>query len=393
MITSPPLLVPSVATLPEPAGSVEPIADIAFGSALTALTYYRGRVALAAILKALEIGRGDEVVVQAFTCVAVPEGVSAAGAVPVYADIEADGLNMCPASLETRLSPNTRAIVVQHTFGVPANLSRITEIARRAGVPIIEDCCHAFGSTYRQQPLGSFGIASFYSFEWGKPVVAGLGGAAIANDRKLHEKLVEQYADYQQPSWGKRLQLEVQYRAFSALYRPQWYWQVRDAFHRLSRAGAAAGNFHEQSPHEPSPEFSLRMSAHMARRARSEARRLATIRSQALEVTDRYRRSIRYGQHPVLPSSSTVCYARYPLRVPCKQQLLASAREQRIELADWYRTAVHPLDGEQLRTVHYRVGSCPHAETRASEIVSLPTNGRVDAAFVDRAVRFLNEQQ
>ena len=146
------------------------------------LLYFRGRVALHAILNGLGIGSGDEVALQAFTCVAVPEGIMATGARPVWIDIESDGYNMAPESLESRITPRTSAIVVQHTYGIPADLERILSIAERHQIPVIEDCCHTLASTYHGKPVGSFGVASFYSFEWGKPLVAGIGGAAVVND-------------------------------------------------------------------------------------------------------------------------------------------------------------------------------------------------------------------
>ncbi|HIE26284.1 TPA: hypothetical protein EYP66_03250, partial [Candidatus Poribacteria bacterium] len=86
------------------------------------LTFFRGRVALYAILKALNIGPGDEVATQAFTCVAVPEGIMASGARPVWVDIEVDGYNMDAEDLRRKLTLRTRAIIVQHTYGIPADM-------------------------------------------------------------------------------------------------------------------------------------------------------------------------------------------------------------------------------------------------------------------------------
>ena len=89
---------------------------------LAKFSYYRGRVAQAALLRALGIGQGDHVAIQAFTCLAVPEGVLATGAEPVYIDIEANG-STCQQNRRARLTPGTRAVIVQHTFGIPADRS------------------------------------------------------------------------------------------------------------------------------------------------------------------------------------------------------------------------------------------------------------------------------
>ena len=140
--------------------------------------YFRGRVALYALLKALKVGKGDEVAMQAFTCVANPEAVMAIGALPIYVDVEVDGVNMDPGDLEGKITSRTRAIVIQHTFGIPADIAPLRAIAKRNNIPVIEDCCHTLASRYDGQTVGSFGIGSYYSFEWGKPLVAGIGGGS-----------------------------------------------------------------------------------------------------------------------------------------------------------------------------------------------------------------------
>jgi dTDP-4-amino-4,6-dideoxygalactose transaminase len=80
---------------------------------------YHGRVGLCLLLRALGVGAGDSVAIQAFTCIAVSEAVAAAGATSVYVDIEADGLNMDPASLRRTNDPRVNAVSVQHSFGIP----------------------------------------------------------------------------------------------------------------------------------------------------------------------------------------------------------------------------------------------------------------------------------
>ena len=162
------------------------------------LTYFRGRVALAAMLEGLGVGEGTSVAIQAFTCVAVPDAVLATGAVPVFVDIEPGGVNMDVERLRDALtdvqaaSP-IRAIVVQHTFGVPARVDELIELAEAHDVPVIEDCCHTFHTRYAGRQVGSRGVGAFYSYEWGKPVVCGVGGSARTNDPGLDARLRASY--------------------------------------------------------------------------------------------------------------------------------------------------------------------------------------------------------
>lgn len=94
-------------------------------------TYLRGRWALYYALKALNIGKGDEVALQAYTCLAVPEAIIATGATPVYVDVEKGHFNINPSDLVSKINSRTKAIIIQHTFGIPANIEKCLEISKK----------------------------------------------------------------------------------------------------------------------------------------------------------------------------------------------------------------------------------------------------------------------
>ena len=149
---------------------------------LLEFTFFRGRVGLYKILESLGIGKGHEVITQAYTCVAVPEGILASGATPVYVDIDASGYTLDPNDLQRVITDKTRAIIVQHTFGLPADMEPIVQAAQEHNLMIIEDCCHTVKSKHFGQTLGTFGKAAFYSFEYGKPYPVGAGGSVVTLD-------------------------------------------------------------------------------------------------------------------------------------------------------------------------------------------------------------------
>jgi len=357
------------------------------------LFFYRGRVALCAILKALGIEQQDQVAMQAFTCIAVPEALMAAGARPIYVDVESNGFNMDADDLARKLTPKTRAIVVQHTFGIPADMDRILRVARQAGLPIIEDCCHTLASEYKGKPLGAFGVASFYSSEWGKPIVAGIGGSAVVNDPQLRERMHRAYQTYRTPGAAALSRIQLQYYAFALLYRPLLFWPVRSLFHRLSSLGVAVNNYNPMGEGNIAEDFSLRMAPALQRRLARKLTKLDAQTHHSRWVAGEYQARIRSAAvaHPVLPTGSDTVFARYPLLATNKPELLAAARRANVELSEWYATPVHPLVDKELRLVHYEPGSCPNAEARCDEIVALPTHPAVSKRDVDRAIRFLNE--
>ena len=359
---------------------------------LEGLTFFRGRVALYAILQGLGIGKGDNVVTQAFTCVAVPEAIMASGAQPVYADIEPNGFNMDSGDLESKITPQTRAVVVQHTFGIPADMDKICDVADKANVPIIEDCCHTFVSMYKGKIVGSFGMGSFYSFEWGKPVVAGIGGSAIINDYNLNKKIQSQYRDYRFPSTLKLMRIQLQYFGFKILYRPSLYWPVRDMFHMLDSIGAAESNYNPVQENQIAEDFCLRMPKPLQKRMEHKLCNFDLLSRHSRGVSNKYLSGIesKKVEHPEISRDCEIVFSRYPLLANDKDMLLEQAQKARFELADWYSTPIHPLTGKDLELVRYEAGSCPVAEKRCKQVVTLPTHMGVKVKDVERIAAFFN---
>jgi perosamine synthetase len=355
------------------------------------LTYFRGRAALYAILKALGVGRGDEVAVQAFTCVAVAEAICATGARPVWVDIEPGGVNMDPAQLTRRLTRATRAIVVQHTYGIPAGMDRIMAAADERGLPVVEDCCHTLSSRLGERPVGTFGIAAFYSFEWGKPIVAGIGGAARANDAAVGRVLADGQHRLRRPSLARVLRNEAQYIASALLVRPALYWPARSAFRLLSAAGIAERSYNPVRS-QPSPEIETRMAAPVRRRLVRRLREIDAVTRRAARVVEAYRRGLAGTRldEPTVPEGAAPVYARFPLFTARKEAALSMARRAGVELAGWYDTPIHPLGPDRWGEVGYERGVCPEAERAAGRIVTLPTGRFVTARQIGRAAEALS---
>jgi dTDP-4-amino-4,6-dideoxygalactose transaminase len=300
---------------------------------------------------------------------------------------------MDPVDLEPKLTPKTRAIVIQHTFGIPARMDELLAVARRHSIPIIEDCCHTHGSIYGDAIVGSFGVGAFYSFEWGKPLVVGVGGSAIVNDSALRATVRAAYAEYQPPSLLRVLRVQAQYMMFDILYRPSRYWRLRSAFRALARFGVAESNYHAPGS-GLSPEFHQRMAGSLRRRLVRKAASHREDVAHAQELAGIYSSQIRGKdvRQPEIPPCGRAIFARYPLRVPNKAELLEHARASNIELADWYTSPVHPLSKVEWKHVAYSAGSCHRAEQLATEVVSLPTHTRATSKTADRAVAFFEKE-
>lgn len=138
-----------------------------------------GTAGLHLCLRALEIGEGDEVILPSFTFIAAGNAILYERARPVFVDIDPVTLNLDPEKLEAKITPKTRAIIAVHTFGHPADLGSILEIARRHGLAVIEDACEALGAEYRGKNAGGIGDFGVFGFYPNKPITTGEGGMVV----------------------------------------------------------------------------------------------------------------------------------------------------------------------------------------------------------------------
>ena len=149
-----------------------------------------GTDALRFALMAAGIGNGDEVITVSNTFIATTEAISQTGAKPVFVDIDPTTCNLDPATIETKITSKTKAIVPVHLYGQPADMDPILDIADRHGLAVIEDACQAHGALYKGKKAGSLGLAGCFSFYPGKNLGAfGEGGAVVTQDEKTAETI------------------------------------------------------------------------------------------------------------------------------------------------------------------------------------------------------------
>lgn len=147
-----------------------------------------GTVTLEILLRALEIGPGDEVIVPPYTFNATVSSVLMVGATPVFADIENDTYNIDPASVEKAITKNTKAVIVVHVGGRACDMDAFAAIAAKHGLYILEDAAHATGSEWKGTRVGAIGTAGSFSFQASKNLTAGEGGIITTNDETLYDK-------------------------------------------------------------------------------------------------------------------------------------------------------------------------------------------------------------
>lgn len=154
-----------------------------------ALACCNGTMTLHLALKALGVGPGDEVIMPTLTYIATANAVNYCGAVPVFVDSEKGTWNVDPAEVEKAITSRTKAIIPVHLYGLPANMTRIMEIAGEHGIPVVEDAAEAHGAMWEGQRVGSIGKLGSFSFFGNKIITCGEGGMLTTNDEALYNRM------------------------------------------------------------------------------------------------------------------------------------------------------------------------------------------------------------
>ncbi len=360
--------------------------------------FFKGRVALHAILKAAGIGPGDQVLLPGYTCVVVPNAINYTGAEPVYLDIEPATYNLDPRGLAadspSHGDPNRiRAIIVQHTYGIPCPMDQVRDFASRHNLLIIEDACHTLGSTWKGQAVGTMGDAAFFSSQWSKPVTTGLGGWAQINNEDLDQALMMILDQYHRPGLGTAILLEIQYMAFSLLNHPRLFWSLQRLYRTLGRLGLAiSSSTGDELACELPEDYQRTMHPFQQRRLRRLLRRAQQSVADRKCNTAVIEEALTAAGIPTVPTTpdQDVVFLRYPVPVQHKSHALREAQSRRIKLGDWFLSPIHP-NLEKWELAGYRPGSCPVAEWASRHVVNIPTDPGISSRELRRSVAFLRE--
>lgn len=347
-------------------------AGVPYGAAFAA-----GRVGLYGILRCLGIGAGDEVLVPVPTHVVVANAVRYTGARPVYVDCQPETYTIDLDQAARRVTPRTRVLILQHTFGIPAHLDDATELCRHHELELIEDCVHSLGATFRGRPLGSFGHAAFFSTEETKTISTTMGGVATTSDPELAARLMDfRTACAAPPAW-LTARYVTKLIVYHALTEPHLHRSTRALYELLGRHQPLGGPTTAQEARCMRPEhYTRRLSNAQAALGLRQLRRLDANLRHRRAVCEVYEERLRHVgvRLPAPPPGAQPAYSRYPVFVPDR---LAAVRALQAHTVPglWFTSvleeAIAPIFGG------YRTGDCPRAEACASHLVNLPTHPRV----------------
>ncbi len=342
-----------------------------------AVGFSTGREALYAILHAFGIGHGDDVVIQAYTCIVVPHAVLWNCARPVYVDIDRS-LNIDVGKVESAITPNTKAVIVQHTFGMPADMNKLMNICKQRGLLLIEDVAHAFGARYQGKELGSFGDAALFSFGRDKAISSTAGGMAIAKDPEIAKRLraIADASPY--PSL-----LTIKQNLLHPLIVP-WCAKrmgkrrlgsvlmlLAQAMRLINRVYTSR-EIDSKPPTMPTRRLPNAMATLAWQQLQDHHETFLAHRKTLVNFYTQWTSQRRLAQQATTANAEP-SWLRFTLFVDHPQTIINAMREQGYQLGDWYKAVIMPKPHD-LQLLGYVPGSCPQAEQAARTSLNLPTH-------------------
>ncbi len=343
-----------------------------------------GRSALLAILKALDLREGSEILVQGFTCNAAVNPIIWSGFKPVYVDIEKETLNIDPKDLEKKITSEAKAVLVQHTFGLPAKMDEILAICKKHNLILIEDCAHALGAEYKGKKVGAFGQAAFFSMGRDKIISSVYGGMAVTNDPGLAERVQSFQQNLDFPSGRWTLQQLLHPVLTKGLVMPLYGFcglgkYILIIFQRLKLMSKAV---HKTEKKGRQPRyFPQKMPNALSVLALNQFKKLEDYNKHRQNIADVYQKELQALGHILPPAEQGRIFMRYSLLTEDNtDKLIDVFKKKRIFLNDgWRKSVIMPFDTSQ-EAMQYHKGACPVAEKAAEQIINLPTHINIKKA-------------
>lgn len=349
------------------------------------ISFASGRMSFFSLLKILNIGAGDEVILLGFTCSVMVNAVWMSGATPVFSDIDTGTFGSDFRDIEKKITSRTKVIVAQHSFGIPCDISGIIETAKKRGIFVVEDCAIALDSSIDGVSVGNWGDAAIFSTDHTKPLNTLIGGFFYTKNKPLYEKMKK----FSENLPG--LEIEHQKRLFAQIlferkhYTPEryprakYFGYIRDLGRKLS--GRDMFVFLERDYNrETLPSrypYPARMPYFLARVGLFELERWSREKELRISLLNSYIEAMkRSGLEKWLPKAYLsdrfkIVPLRFVFQSPDSDSL-TKAMSDFIDINQfWFRRPII-CSSDSLERLGYKIGTCPESEKACAYIVNWP---------------------
>ena len=342
-----------------------------FNECQNAFSFMGARVALSVAIEALNLQKGDKILLPAFTCVVVPNAFWYAGVEIVFCDIELDtfGLDYEDVLKKYTQDKGVKGIVIQHLFGlVCRDFEQLLKFAKQEKIAVIEDCAHATGARWKGRRVGNFGDVAIYSSEHSKCFNTFNGGLLTTNDGKLAKRIAVLQSMIPFPSF-EREQLLLHNFVFNYYTQTHPQRRLLYPFFRLKYAGKlVASTTKEEMQHQKPTHYGQRMPASLAAIGLLQLKKLEQINAKRRQLAQEWDEWCANNgfKKPLIKENSEPVFLRYPVLVsPAMKQDTSWAEPLQVEVGDWFKSYLHPVE--------YEIADCPNAIIAVAQCINLPT--------------------
>ena len=340
-----------------------------------AFAFNSGRSSLMAIchsLKGLPAGRQGDILLQSFTCNATINPIRWSGFKPVFIDADQSNYNIKIENIEKKITKETVGLMIQHTFGIPAEMDKIIDISKKHNLVLIEDCAHSLGAEYNGKKTGTFGDVSFFSFSRDKIISSVYGGMVITNNDKL-ARVIKEYRDrleYPSYFWIKQ---QLIHPLILSLILPIYGLGGKYILRILQIMGILSKAVHKQEKVGEKPSyFPKRMPNALAVLALNQFRKLERFNKHRENITKIYIDNLTGYEFPKILSNSKPAFLRLPVKHKDAHKIIKKLWKENILIGDWYTSPIAPSD-TKVKDLGYS-GNYPEAEELAKTTLNLPTH-------------------
>lgn len=351
-----------------------------------------GRGAITFMLRAAGIGNGDEVVISAYTCLAVPTAILALGAKPIYVDIDSDSLSMTIDGVAKLITPATKAIIVQHTLGNIFPIDKLEEKLDLRDILIIEDCALSIGSKINGCNIGFRGDASIFSMELSKTISCGWGGLLLINNEKYLSSAISFYSKVTNPNLFNSSKDFFQTLVSAFSYRPLLFHIVGKyliaIFYRLklfrnsTNAAEVMGIF--------SNNFVQKLGVPQTAIAEIQWKRFDEVAIKCAENFYEIATVATYLGYKVHLPKSQAEYSvsnRVSLLVKDPAEMVKYFGLEGIELGRWFDGPLSPSPVNKI--FNYNLEKFPRAAKTAKHVVNIPSHSGLTIGDKDKIISLL----
>lgn len=356
-----------------------------------AFVFDSGRSALQHALTSLNIKHGDKVLVQAYTCIVVINAIKNAGGIPVYIDI-ADDFNMNYEDLANKANC-AKILIIQHTFGAPADMEKILKIASKYNLRTIEDCAHSMGAKYNGILTGTIADIGMLSFGSDKVISCVRGGALITNNSELATEIKNIQDNLPKPTLIRTLQ-HVAHIPIFTISKPLYGIFIGKIIFVIAKKLNIINRiiYPQEKRCMIMDEYPARLANSLAKVLCSQINNIDKVNIHRKKIAQLYRQQITNDlvKHP--PHSDSSIFLRYTILTKYPKKLHVYMKKHNVILGNWYDSVVAPID-INTSCINYIKGTCPNAEKMTLQSVNLPTNRFVGIKEAQKIIKLINNWQ